>query len=92
MRYVFSKLAAEEDNSEAKAHADKLVAYLRTAGTADRSTLLTKQFKRHLPADKLDAAITMLLNESPPRVELVEVPRADGRPGKGKKLYRLKEK
>ena len=91
VRFVFAKLASEDDGLGVSDNAEKIVEYLKMHREADRTTLHAKVFKNHIPAEDLNAAITRLLTETPARVELIELPRADGKAGKSRKIYRLKE-
>lgn len=88
-RFVFSPMAGIAEAQERNELGDQILAYLNEHGEADRRALIHDCFARHVSAARLDEALTALLSEMPPRIELESRPRRDGQPGKGRSVYRL---
>lgn len=90
VRFIFSP-AVNMAESEAKADAArKILEFLKGKPEgADRTEITVDCFKRHLSSARIDEALQALLIATPPKIELVEVPRKDGKPGKKRKVYSL---
>ncbi|QXP89108.1 DNA-primase RepB domain-containing protein [Methylococcus capsulatus] len=90
VRFIFAAKANTEESQERVEHARKIIAFLSTRPDgATRTEINDKCFMRNVPAKKIDFAIQLLLTATPPRIELIEVPRPDGKRGNPIKLYRL---
>ncbi|MGI2323814.1 MULTISPECIES: DUF3987 domain-containing protein [unclassified Methylococcus] len=90
VRFIFSAkvdAAASQDRAD---NARKILTFLtaKPAG-ATRTEISAECFMRHLPAKKIDDALQALMVSTPPRIELFEVPRPDGKRGSQTKVYRL---
>ena len=90
VRYIFTSASELSENAIDRDNADKIMAFLRSRPNgATRTEISDDCFARHASRTKIDDAITMLLSESPPKITVTSVPRADGKPGKGTNLYRV---
>jgi putative DNA primase/helicase len=89
VRYIFKEAAAGEVDPERLAAAsNKLRDYLVGKGEATRKEITNECFNKRAPAGGLDAVIAELLNDTPPKIEAVIMPRRDGLIGKGRTIYR----
>lgn len=89
VNYIFARQTDDAQDAEQLEHAERILQFLAERGEADRTQLLRECFVGHLPADRLDAALEHLLVAIPPRICLTVLPRIDGRPGRGRKIYSL---
>ena len=90
VRFIFTSAMELEKNQADQENAEKILNHLRLRPEGvTRKQINVDCFDRHESATKIDAAIGMLLAESPPKITVERLPRADGRPGKGANLYKL---
>ncbi|HRK40240.1 MAG TPA: DUF3987 domain-containing protein [Burkholderiaceae bacterium] len=87
VRYVFASGAQEQAAKQTSEAAIKVLDYLAKHGDATRTDLIRYCFNGRITKTVLDAALTELLRETPPAIEVEELPRKDG-PGSGTKVYR----
>ncbi len=89
VRYVFST-ASEVALSERLNRNSKLMyQYLSNKTEATRSEIMRDCFKGHLSKLEIDACIDNLLKTSPPRIQVKQLPRAEGKPGPAAYVYSL---
>ncbi|QXP90117.1 DUF3987 domain-containing protein [Methylococcus capsulatus] len=90
VRFIFAEQAEEADAEERDEDARKIVAFLKAKPNGATRTEITNDcFLRRGSATRIDAALNTLLTSTPPIIELIEVPRANGRPGNKTKTYRM---
>lgn len=89
VRFIFNDAAGEDAARESTDAARKILEYLKLHNKTSRSDLMTKCFAGHLPAQRVNDALDILLMNSPPAIEVVEGERAEN--GKCPKFYRLCE-
>lgn len=89
VQYVFARQTDDAQDAEQLEHSERILQFLAERGEADRTQLLRDCFVGHLAADRLDAALEHLLVAIPPRIHLTVLPRSDGKPGRGRKIYSL---
>lgn len=94
VRFIFSTAVNTAEAEEKTDTARKILAFLKAKpeGMADKTTIIVDCFQRHVSAKALGAALRDMLIATPPRIELVEIPRQDARKGgRKRKVYRLTE-
>lgn len=89
VRFIFSGMADTEGATERGELGEQIIGFLKKQGEVDRWEIVRDCFSGHMSATKIDGALDDLLAETPPRIEMVLVPRRDGQPGRGRKLYRF---
>jgi hypothetical protein len=89
VRFVFGQAAQIAEGEQKADTTRKILEFLkgRPEG-ADRTALINECFQRRGSASRIDEALSSLLLAVPPRIELIEQPRKDGRTGRPRKIYR----
>jgi len=86
VRFIFQDQDKAAGDDETRRNAEKIVAFLDNYPRGCSTTMLANEcFKKNLPADKLNKALTHLLTDIPRRIERVEV---KGKRGPKANLYR----
>lgn len=88
VRFIFSD-EGEFEAEEKRDVAEKIVAFLRDRGEVTRTAIMTECFAGHTSGERVDAALSDLLAETPPRIEVREGPKAAN--NKKAKMYKLCE-
>jgi phage/plasmid primase-like uncharacterized protein len=86
VRFIFAA-AAREHTAE---FAGQVKAFLKKHEEADRTDIIRKCFQGHVSATKIDEALSHLLADGV--IKLEEVPRCGGKPGRERKVYKLRER
>ena len=90
IRFVFTSTIELEKSEVDRENAGKILQFLKDKPEgATRKQINDECFLRHESAAKIDAAIKLLLAESPPKITAERSPRADGRPGRGAYRYKI---
>lgn len=89
VKFIFSTAQDEAEYEKMKEHCEKVLAYLRTKPNgATKSEINRDVFYQKLPPE-LDYALNLLMNDTPPQIELIVKKRTDGKPGRKKKVYKV---
>jgi putative DNA primase/helicase len=80
--YIFETLAAKEEAKRLEGTASGVYGFIKLHPGCTR-TDITNNFKNKLAAEEMAKALNYLLNASPPLIRQSELPRADGKPGRG---------
>lgn len=88
VRFIFSD-EGEFEAEEKREVAEKIIEYLRAHGETSRAAINSDCFAGHVGSDRIDAALSDLLAETPPRIEVRAGPKAAN--NKRAKLYTLCE-
>ena len=92
VRYVFAHQANEAKTVEKEAMADKIAAYLVSRPDGASLTSITNEcFQKNQTPQPIGEVLDMMLVDRRYNMELETVPRADGRGGRQRKIYRLHE-
>ncbi len=91
VRYIFAPVAGVAESEQRNETANKIVEFLRSRQTreATRTELVNDCFNKKGSASAIDAALNSLMASTPPQIELIERPRANGKPGNATKVYRI---
>jgi hypothetical protein len=90
VRFIFGEAAQVAEGEQKADTARKILEFLRDRPDgADRTALINECFQRRGSASRIDEALSSLLLAVPPRIELIEQPRKDGRTGRPRKIYRI---
>lgn len=87
-RFIFSD-EGELEAEEKRDIAEKIIDFLRAHGEVTRTAIMTECFAGHTSGERVDAALSDLLAETPPRVEVRIGPKAAN--NKRAKFYKLRE-
>lgn len=90
IRFVFTSAIELEKSEVDRENATKILQFLKDRHNgATRKQINDECFLRHESAAKIDAAIKMLLAESPPKIAAEHSPRVDGKPGRRANRYKI---
>jgi len=88
VRFIFSD-EGEFEAEEKRDVAEKIIEFLRSRGEATRTQFTSECFAGHVAGDRIDAALSDLLAETPPRIEIRKGPKSAN--NKRAKIYTLCE-
>jgi len=88
VRFIFSD-EGESEAEEKREVAEKIIEFLRTRVEATRTQFTSECFAGHVAGDRIDAALSDLLAETPPKIEVRTGPKASN--NKRAKIYKLCE-
>lgn len=90
VRFIFATRADSEKSQERADHARKILTFLSTRPDgATRTEINNDCFSKRVSATKIDSALQSLMTATPPRIELIETERSDGKTGRRPKTYVL---
>jgi putative DNA primase/helicase len=84
--YIFATLAAKAEAERLNDAAADVLAFISQNPRCSR-TAITTGFRNKLTSQQITAALNHLLNSAPPLIRQEEIPRADGKPGKGSTVF-----
>jgi hypothetical protein len=87
--FIFATAQDEAKAEQTTTAADRILTFLQTHGQATRTELVKDCFKGNASKDVMDTALDELLKANPPQIEVVALPKAEGRSGRPVKTYRL---
>lgn len=87
VRFIFQDGAGEDEAAATQDTARAIVAWLQEHGETSRTDLYRECFKSHVQAKRIDAALSELLSETPPLIEVLDGERQAN--GKRIKKYRV---
>lgn len=88
VKFIFQSAVDEAGAAATTSMVQRIVTYLATHGQATRTELTKGCFGGHISKAKLDQALDELITASPPKIEVVTVPRPIGQPGSPSKVYK----
>lgn len=86
--YIFQTLSAKAEAERLDAASTEVLEYIRGSPGCTR-TSLTNTFKHKFTGPQITAALNHLLNAAPPLINQQQLPRSDGKPGKGAVVFRV---
>jgi hypothetical protein len=86
VNYIFATLAAKAEAERLNEASADVLEFIKQRPGCSR-TDLTTGFRNKLSGQQITDALNHLMNAAPPLVRLQQVPRPDGKPGKGRTLY-----
>ena len=86
VRYIFQSLAAKAEAERLDAASGEVLEFIRSKRECDR-TAITTGFRNKMTGPQITAALNHLLNAAPPLIQQKQLPRADGKPGKGRMVF-----
>jgi len=86
VRYIFQTLAAKAEASKMNDTAKGVYEYICSNPKCTR-TELTSHFKNKLKSSEITQGLNYLMNAAPPLIKQEVKPRADGKPGKGTRVF-----
>ncbi|MGZ8216901.1 DUF3987 domain-containing protein [Methylomagnum sp.] len=90
VRFVFASAARVVESEEKAEAARKILDFLKDKPEgADRTAIINDCFQKRGSAARIDEALRGLLMATPPRIELIQKPREDGRGGRKRQIYKL---
>lgn len=90
VRFVFASAALVAESEEKAEAARKVLDFLKDKPEgADRTAIINDCFQKHGSIARIDEALRGLLMATPPRIELIQKPREDGRGGRKRQIYKL---
>ena len=90
VRFIFAEKAGIADAEELARIGKKILDFLQDKPNGESKTeIINTCFAKRISAGKIDKALQGMMTATPPRVELIEKPRTNGRPGNATKIYRL---
>lgn len=84
--YIFATLAAKAEAERLNEASADVLEFIKQHPGCSR-TELTTGFRNKLSGQQITVALNHLMNAAPPLVRYQQVPRPDGKPGKGRTLY-----
>ena len=88
--YIFQTLSAKAEAERLDSTSTEVLEFIRSNPRCTR-TAITTGFKNKLNSQQITAALNHLLNAAPPLIHQQQLPRADGKPGKGSMVFWVKE-
>jgi len=86
VRYIFQTLAAKAEASKMNDTAKGVYEFICSNSKCTR-TELTSHFKNKLNSSEITQGLNYLMNAAPPLIKQEIKPRADGKPGKGTRVF-----
>lgn len=86
VQYIFATLAARAETEKLKEDAADILAFIKQHPQCSRTTI-TKGFKHKLNSNQLAVVLNHLLNAAPPLIKQKQLPRADGKKGRGSHVF-----
>lgn len=87
--FIFATAQDEAKAEQTTNAADRILYFLQTHGQATRTELVKDCFNRHTTKDVMDAALDELLKATPPQIEVMALPKVEGRSGPPPKAYKI---
>lgn len=86
VRYIFQSLAAKAEAERMDAASSEVLEFIRSNPKCTR-TALTTVFRHKMNGPQITATLNHLLNAAPALIQQKQLPRADGKPGKGTMVF-----
>ncbi len=87
--YIFQRLAAKAEAERLDAASSEVLEFIKSNPKCTR-TAITTGFRNKMTGPQITAALNHLLNAAPPLIQQQQLPRADGKPGKGTMVFWVK--
>lgn len=84
--YIFQSLAAKAEEQRLDAISNEVLEFIKANPRCTR-TAITMAFKHHFTGQQITEALNRLLNAAPALINQRQMPRADGKPGKGTMVF-----
>lgn len=88
--YIFQKLAAKAEAERLDAASSEVLEFIRANPKCARAAITTA-FRHKMPGPQITAALNHLLNAALPLIHQQQLPRSDGKPGKGSVVFWAKD-
>lgn len=88
--YIFQTLSAKAEAERLDSTSNDVLEFIQSNPRCTR-TAITTGFKNKLNGAQITAALNHLLNAAPPLIHQQQLPRADGKPGKGSMVFWARE-
>lgn len=87
--YIFQTLSAKAEAERLNETGVEVLEFIRQQPACTR-TAITVGFKNKMTSGQITAVLNHLMNAAPPLIRQQQIPRSDGKPGKGSSLFWVK--